>query len=169
MPITFSKHLSRARYKSCKQCEESFEATRAWQVFCNKKCKNAYANERRKCFYCGYTATCRDHIFPIAKRFEDLGDAPRDTMRKRTGHETVPSCWECNKTLGSSSFDTIEERLLSLAKRYLRKYPGGNIERKLTHIAEQLEYYGVPFKETQRQLDIFERRRASQIAHHGNG
>ncbi len=150
----------------CQQCLETFAPSREWQVFCSKQCKNKYHNERRKCFYCGYTATTKDHIYPISKRFPDVDYIERHRLQKRSTYETVPACWECNKILGSQVFDNIEKRLLHLARRYIKKYPKNKPEKKLSHIAEVLERYGVQKRETQRQLDLFEMRCARALKAH---
>ncbi len=103
-------------FKLCRFCDKRFEVTRNWQIFCSNPCRRSWNYiEAGFCFYCGEPGNIsRDHVHPVAARGE--------LKRKFNGQETVFSCVECNSSLGSKIFDSVEERVKWLVARYKRKY-----------------------------------------------
>ena len=65
-----------------------------------------------ECVYCGETATEADHLLP--KPY--TGEALRSVV------PTVPSCRECNCTLGDRFLPDVADRREWLHKRYRTKY-----------------------------------------------
>lgn len=105
--------------RKCSTCHKAFTPTREWQIFCGARCRNKF-HKGKLCFYCGYTATVRDHIFPAAHRPIRPHTSP--LSQRAFSDETVPACTECNSLLHTNEFPTIEERLTFLASRYGKKY-----------------------------------------------
>ncbi len=66
-----------------------------------------------RCVYCGFQATCRDHVIPVCY-----------THIKRTNREVelVLSCTECNTIAGDKIFDSIEEKRSYIHEELKKKY-----------------------------------------------
>lgn len=91
------------------------------------------------CTYCGEHADCYDHTIPIAYR-----QNTRKGFENRT--YAVPSCTECNTTLGAAPFFTIKERADYILKKYLQKH-----KKIINHVEwseEELEDMSNEFKRT---------------------
>ena len=70
-----------------------------------------------KCAYCGETATSRDHVIPVC--------VLRPQARRHTFHANdwlVPSCHECNLTLGAVLLLTVPDRARYLFKVYSKRW-----------------------------------------------
>lgn len=107
-----TKRITMAR-QNCKNCSTPFTPSKRWQVFCSSRCRALWHKKHKQvCFYCGEPATCKDHTIPRTN-FQYYGFDFR---------ESVPSCTECNTTLGGVNDSSIQDRvkrLLSLTrKRY---------------------------------------------------
>ena len=74
------------------------------------------------CTYCGILADSEDHVVPrhLLKRAEELSLDLSKVMRMRSW--VVPSCRECNSSLGGRLFPTIRERRAAAHKHIRRKY-----------------------------------------------
>lgn len=104
-------HLDR----DCMFCSERFEAKRNHRLFCSNKCRMRFnRQENLICFYCGELSNSRDHVFPHC--------AESNSARSFKGRETVNCCHECNSLLGSESAYFLEDRILSLADKIIKKY-----------------------------------------------
>ena len=90
------------------------------------------------CTYCGEHADCYDHTIPVAYR--------HNTRKFENRTYAVPSCTECNTTLGAAPFFTIKERADYILKKYLHKH-----KKIINHVEwseEELEEMSNEFKRT---------------------
>lgn len=77
--------------------------------------KRHFLDEGYKCFYCGETAQCLDHV-PAISTLEDM---PKEYMRRnKLPHALVPSCFECNKILTNRNMPHVLDRLIYLESYY---------------------------------------------------
>jgi len=67
------------------------------------------------CTYCGEHADCYDHTIPVAYRHNTRNNSENRTY-------AVPSCTECNTTLGAAPLFTIRERAEYVLKKYMCKH-----------------------------------------------
>ena len=72
------------------------------------------------CVYCGEIAEVQDHVIPRSYLREI--NRSRRWDRFKTGDWLVPSCAECNSTLGSELLPSIPSRASFLLKKYKRKW-----------------------------------------------
>jgi len=69
-----------------------------------------------KCTYCGDPASSMDHVVPVS-----WGQVSRKGA-SYSRRKVVPSCSECNNTLGNIKKHTVADRAEYLLDRYLFKY-----------------------------------------------
>lgn len=83
------------------------------------KYKRHFTEEGYRCFYCGDSAQCLDHV-PALSWIDSL-----DTPYRRTHNiptSLIPACFECNKALGDKPLHTVVERLDYLESHYDKKF-----------------------------------------------
>lgn len=85
--------------------EELEKDTKITQIF------NQYT-----CVYCGESATDRDHVIP--RSISNFN--PKTALTDKTN--TIPSCKQCNVSLGNRFIITISERAEFLIKLYTKKF-----------------------------------------------
>ena len=101
------------KYRECKQCRETFESSREWQLFCSNSCRYTFHNENSHlCFYCSDVASARDHVLPVKVRVE---------FRRSYNQETVPVCSDCNCQLGGKEDKSFRDRMTRLIKKHCKK------------------------------------------------
>lgn len=100
------------RQRFCKECEDNFEVSRDWQIFCSANCRMRYNKRYREtCFYCGQYGNHREHVNP--QSFSD---------KHWFSHiEYVFACAECNVAL-SSRLLMLDGRLKFLIDYYTNKF-----------------------------------------------
>lgn len=91
------------------------------------------------CTYCREHADCYDHTIPIAYRHNTRNGFENKTY-------SVPSCTECNTTLGAAPLFTIRERAEYILKKYLCKHK--KIINYVDWCDEELEEMSAEFNRT---------------------
>lgn len=114
--------------------------------------KRHFITEGYKCFYCGETGQCLDHV-PALTTLEGL---PKDYMkRNKIPYSLLPCCFECNKILGDRNIINVLDRLLYLESYYeahLKKQKSKWDKDEIEELGENLQKF---VKHRQEKLDIY--------------
>lgn len=114
--------------------------------------KRHFITEGYKCFYCGETAQCLDHV-PALTTLETL---PKGYMKKNSiPYSLLTCCFECNKALGDRNIIHVLDRLLYLESYYealLKKQKSKWDEDELSEMGENMQKF---IRHKQERLDIY--------------
>lgn len=95
--------------RACNHCGEEFRTNITQRVFCSDYCRVTYHREHKMtCWYCGWIATEKDHMFP-----QKFGDGAGGT---------VPSCKECNHIMSVRHPYDVKARMEYLVEKLVERY-----------------------------------------------
>ena len=131
--------------------KKNIERERLQQIFGHLYSRH-FITEGYKCFYCGETAQCLDHVPPLSM----LDSLPKGYMKKNNiPYSLVTSCYQCNAALGDKRFVNVQERLLYLESFYdafFKKQKGKWDKEELSEMGENLKKY---IQHRQETLDVY--------------
>lgn len=76
----------------------------------------------KMCIYCGETATCEDHVFPLSRAINLECWRPSVKEFLKQGLNLVPACDECNRLASDKPFRYIREKRRYIQAKLKKKY-----------------------------------------------
>jgi len=90
--------------------------------------KNEYLEKDGECYYCGNTATTKDHLTPVSYIYNTGNRRKKRYFLDKKN--LVPCCSQCNSIANDLMFDSVEEKREHIQERLKSKY------RKLLNMPE---------------------------------